>query len=228
MAHRTETYACQHCGTDVMRKVARGQRPKWCDDCRTLRLRECPGCHEPKRFMAGNKHCPECVDRLTAEPVWTCDNCGQRIDSRRKYCGPECGPDQRSDLRRAIECEDWQGAVLAMRRKCRVVDGCWVWQCQRTKDGYPVVRVGHRKRVAAHRLMLSLANGGVSVGVHSAHHKCANTMCVNPDHLATATHAENAAEMMARRSYVLRIAELEEALRVADPLNRALQVLPFA
>lgn len=227
MSHRTETYACQHCGTDVTRRVARGQRPKWCDDCRSLRLRECPGCHESKRFTAGNKHCPECVASRTQPPLRYCVKCGEAVDTWRKYCGPDCYPDQRSDLRRAIECEDWPSAVQAMRMNCRVVDGCWVWQRQRSEDGYPLVRVGHRKRVAAHRLMLSLANGGMDVGVHSAHHKCANTMCVNPDHLTTATHAENAAEMMARRSYVLRIMELEEALRAVDPLNTALQVLPF-
>lgn len=230
MPNRTETYACHHCGTDVTRKVARGQRPKWCDGCRRLRLMVCQGCHEVKRFSGGNKCCPDCVERKRVPHEWACTNCGTRLDSNRKYCNPECWPNQsdmRSPLRRAIESCDWPAAVDALRADCLVVDGCWEWQRQLSKDGYPLVRVGSKNRIGAHRLMLSVANGGVDVGVHSTHHECANPRCINPDHLVPATHAANVAEMKARQSYVRRIAELEAALLAIDPTNRVLQVLPF-
>jgi hypothetical protein len=44
-------------------------------------------------------------------------------------------------------------------------------------------------------------------------------MCVNPSHLQAATHVENIAEMKARKSYEARIAELEQALMLLEPLH---------
>lgn len=58
---------------------------------------------------------------------------------------------------------------------------------------------------------------GSPLGTQQSHHVCANTMCVNPEHLQAATHVENIAEMKARRSYEARIAELEAALMDIDP-----------
>lgn len=228
MSNRTETYACHHCGTDVTRKVARGQRPKWCDGCRTLRLMACQGCHEVKRFSAGNKYCPDCVEHRRVPHEWACANCGSRLDSNRKFCNPECWPDQpdmRSPLRRAIESCDWPAVVDALRADCLVVDGCWEWQRQIDKSGYPRVRVGNRY-LGAHRLSLA-ASLGAPLGSQPAHHVCANTRCVNPEHLEPVTHAENMAEMMARNAYLSRIAELEEALAKVDPTNPALLFLPL-
>lgn len=47
----TEQYPCQACGAVVTRPVARGQRPKWCADCRNKgRPRNCAVCEA--RFQA--------------------------------------------------------------------------------------------------------------------------------------------------------------------------------
>ena len=45
------------------------------------------------------------------------------------------------------------------------------------------------------------------------HHKCANTLCVNPDHLQLSTNAENILEMNARNSYIRHIACLEKRIK---------------
>lgn len=42
---KTETYVCQACGVEVIRPVARGQRPKWCPSCRASGYRSRRTCH---------------------------------------------------------------------------------------------------------------------------------------------------------------------------------------
>jgi heme oxygenase len=69
---------------------------------------------------------------------------------------------------------------------------------------------------------------GASLGSQAAHHACANTTCVNPDHLQPVTHRENIAEMMARKAYVARIRELEAALTEIQPSHPLLSVIAVA
>ena len=64
------------------------------------------------------------------------------------------------------------------------------------------------------------------LGSQAAHHKCANTKCVNPDHLQPVTHRENTAEMLARKSLVSRVRELEAELARLDPGNDLLDLVP--
>ncbi|MDN5919384.1 MAG: HNH endonuclease [Pseudonocardia sp.] len=66
----------------------------------------------------------------------------------------------------------------------------------------------------------------VSVGAipdgQYVHHRCANRMCVNPDHLQLTTARENTAEMLRRRYYEARIAALEaEVLDLRSQLTAA-------
>ena len=112
----------------------------------------------------------------------------------------------------------------AVRRDCEVsASGCWVWQRQ-TKRGYPIVRFGRREH-QLHRLVLEVKHR-MPLGSQAAHHICANSTCVNPDHLQPVTHRENVADMLARQSYLDRIAELEEALAEVAPDHPVLRVVP--
>jgi hypothetical protein len=54
---------------------------------------------------------------------------------------------------------------------------------------------------------------------------CANSACVNPDHLQPVTHRENVAEMMARQSLLARIRELEARLAEVAPGDPLLDVI---
>ena len=76
-----------------------------------------------------------------------------------------------------------------------------------------------------HRAVLEAKEGAI-LGSQAAHHKCANSHCVNPDHLQPVTHRENAAEMMARKSLTARIRELEVALGEVAPGHELLKVIP--
>jgi len=88
---------------------------------------------------------------------------------------------------------------------------CWNWTGHKFK-GYG--RIGFRgKRLLAHRLAYETWVGSIPKEM-SVHHKCANRLCCNPDHLELATQRDNMAEMFARKAYEARIAELEA--RVAE------------
>lgn len=98
-------------------------------------------------------------------------------------------------------------------------DGCLVWVRHNKKGGSngwkqsPKVTgyadFGGRK---VHRLAYEHLIAPIPEGM-TIHHKCANTLCVNPDHLQLSTNAENILEMNARNSYIRHIACLEKRIK---------------
>ena len=153
-----------------------------------------------------------------------------------KYCGTDCQSadsneryrNQRGPLRAAIEDADHKTLIREIEARCTIAtDGCWNWNGRRkagSKGGgeYPLYQ-----NWQVHRLALE-AKLGAPLGSQTAHHMCANSICVNPDHLQQVTSRENVAEMLARNDYVRRIVALESALRAADPSNPLLTEVPLA
>jgi hypothetical protein len=74
--------------------------------------------------------------------------------------------------------------------------GCWLWKGYRDKKGYGQVR-HHGRAHWAHRVAYAIFNGCIPDGM-TIHHTCHNPGCVNPEHLTTATVAENAKERYCR------------------------------
>lgn len=123
---------------------------------------------------------------------------------------------------RALDTGDPQAIVAAARESSvETPKGCWEWMYAVNKGtGYPTI--SHKKTTRyVHRHVVA-AFLGRPIGRESVHHKCANRLCVNPDHLQLVSQRENMAEMFERNYYIKRIAELEEALFRADPTNPAL------
>lgn len=92
--------------------------------------------------------------------------------------------------------------------------GCWIWTGATSSSARPygVVGAGVSKGTKlVHRLTLE-ASLGRQLGAEQAHHKCANTLCVNPNHLQPVTDRENIAEMNSRNSYLARLQELERTI----------------
>lgn len=209
---KTETYVCAGCTAKAERPIVRGQRPSWCPDCRkrNVRMTACAGCREVKPIYGGAKYCSAtCRPKRKTKPVQLA-----------------LVFDKRSDIRRAYEDGDPKLLLDAIRRDCRVDEaGCWVWQRQ-TSKGYPVFRYS-KGEFQVHRAVIEAAHGA-PLGTQAAHHICANTLCVNPGHLQPVTHRDNIAEMMARKSYLNRIAELEAALREVAPTHPTLNVIAVA
>ena len=72
------------------------------------------------------------------------------------------------------------------------VEGCWEWRGFTTEAGY-----GSFAGKAAHRLAYETLVGPIPEG-HVVRHKCDNPPCINPDHLETGTHADNARDRVER------------------------------
>ena len=213
-----ERFTCANCGKSCERQLARGQKPKWCSQ--------------------------RCADRGKNAKKRTCAFCGRHyIGLGVKYCTPRCSNDarrkpappkqaalpfdQRSPIRAAYEDQDHKRLLRAIRADTKLTPtGCWAWTRRMTPDGYPEVRIG-TKYLAVHRLVLE-AKYGAPLGSQHAHHTCANSGCVNPNHLQPVTHLANTAEMLARQSYLSRIRELESALAAVAPTHPLLTVIAVA
>jgi hypothetical protein len=66
---------------------------------------------------------------------------------------------------------------------------CLIWQGATTTSGYGVsTYLG--KQTTAHRIMYLIVYGNVDAD-RDVHHKCRNRGCINPEHLALVSHAEN-------------------------------------
>ena len=128
--------------------------------------------------------------------------------------------DQRGPIRRACEDGDWPAMRAHLAAEAVRVGTCWLWPA-RVKGGYGVVRIGKREH-GVHRLMMAAVRGGLVESHLPVHHKCAERLCFNPDHLQVVEPHENVAEMLERNYYLQRIAELEAALIAVAPHHAAL------
>lgn len=187
-------------------------------------------CSHPCANRANNKLAVAKVLSQRAPTERHCHGCLQpMVDGRRlKYCSAPCRHRAaRGQLRAAYEDGDSAGYLAAVRERSTVdaQSGCWTWNLSMDK-GYPIHNLGDRQ-VYVHRTVLE-AKHGQPLGTQAAHHACANTCCVNPDHLQPVTHRENAAEMLARQSYLARIAELESALAELAPNHQLLAQIRVA
>lgn len=101
-------------------------------------------------------------------------------------------------------------------------NGCKNWLGGRNGSGYPTISTGKSGSSSiAHRVAYELA--GNVLDHRPIHHKCANKLCVNADHLVAVEPHENTAEMFDRNYLLSRIEQLEKALSEVDPSNTAIQ-----
>jgi hypothetical protein len=143
----------------------------------------------------------------------------------RIYCSKECRlrgvsqPRKRSELRTALEISDIESLTKALRQDSVVQsNGCWQWHSL-DRYGYP--------RNGLHRSILEVKHQA-PLGSQAAHHVCGNRCCVNPAHLQPVTHQDNTAEMLQRRSYLLRIEQLEGRLRELNPQDPLLDSISYS
>lgn len=224
---KTETYLCQGCGESVERPVARGQKPKWCPECRRklgtrVRSIQCAHCGVDCMTWREGRYCSRAchsASQVKPKPAKSKRDplTAEQREARRLA--------SRSDIRAGFEDQDWARLADGIRSRTERVGDCWRWS-GRIKDGYPVTNINGRW-YAVHRLAL-MAKHGADLGSQHAHHVCANTECVNPAHLQPVTHRENVAEMLARQSYLARIRELESALAQHAPQHPLLAVISVA
>ena len=77
-------------------------------------------------------------------------------------------------------------------------DECWEWQGTMHYKGYGMLPLNKKKDLAAHRVSWELANKTQVPEGLVVRHKCDNRRCVNPNHLETGTHKDNAQDRVQR------------------------------
>lgn len=208
-----EDRPCSQCGK---RFTPKRQNSWVCDDAECRRLR-----HLELNQVSLKKRSPKVYERK-------CAACGTLFSTKSrgtKYCSSTCPAREKQHwgrLRIALSESDYP--IVAEELKKRIVQdssGCWIWQGTIDSRGYGRLGFNKAGQFLAHRLSLE-THLGHSIDGLFAHHKCADTSCLNPDHLQLTTHAENIAEMMARQSYLARISQLEQALAEFAPDHPAL------
>ena len=234
--HRTEggkerTYTCTECGNEyISRRKSRSDR-RFCTTA-------CQLAHIVSDEQAAAKREQTKIGMGLVHPIESreCAHCKGEFMGRAngsKYCSNECSGeymrklalDRRSPLRKAYEANDHKGMLKAIKKRVSITkNGCWEWN-RLDSDGYARVTIGD-KNIALHRLVLE-AKHEAPLGSQAAHHICANTKCVNPEHLQPVTHRDNVAEMLARHSYLNRIAELEEVIKEIAPNHEVLNRVPI-
>ena len=224
---------CAHCGQPFEQLRTVRKTRKFCSH-------ECYG--ESRRI--GAKNCIRagceaaavprsrgmCTDHLLASRwapnVVNCEQCGTMFlpsqARRERLCSKTCSATffneiRRQSLRECIKDGRWDEALTAIRVRTSITSsGCHEWQGYTTKAGYPQAQIENGRRVYVHRVAVE-ASLGKPLGEHPVHHKCANRLCVNPEHLQVTTHRENAAEMLSRRALLAEIAELRDVVESLAP-----------
>ena len=234
--HRTEggkerTYTCTGCGIEYTTRRKLQREKGFC-------TRDCQLAHIVSDEQAAVKREQTKIGMGLVHPVESreCAHCKGEFMGRAngsKYCSVECSGeymrklalDRRSPLRKAYEANDHKGMLKAIEKRVSITkNGCWEWN-RLDSDGYARITIGD-KNIALHRLVLE-AKHEAPLGSQAAHHICANTKCVNPEHLQPVTHRDNVAEMLARHSYLNRIAELEEVIKEIAPSHEVLDRVPI-
>lgn len=81
---------------------------------------------------------------------------------------------------------DWEERFW---RKVNKTDGCWEWTGHKTKDGYGLISIRGKNKVAS-RVSYELAHGTIPHGL-TIDHLCGNPACVNPAHLEAVSMRDN-------------------------------------
>ena len=235
--HRTEggkerTYTCTGCGIEytTRHRKPRGSRTFCTKPCQQLWMRT------DEEVRARKEERYQVYVDTVLNTHRQCINCGKKFLATKisvECCSDQCSKDERRKLAlenrppllKAYEDGDHKGVLEAIEeRATKAKTGCWEWPSL-NPYGYPHTRIAG-KYILVHRLSLE-AKYEAPLGEQSAHHMCANTKCVNPEHLQPVTHRENVAEMITRRAYIDRIAELEEVIKGLAPDHEVLNRVPI-
>lgn len=81
--------------------------------------------------------------------------------------------------------EDFLRAIVDTKE-----DACIIWPYCTNEKGYGLATIGGKQR-GAHNWICRLVHGDPPEGRKHAAHKCGDPICVNPNHIRWATHAEN-------------------------------------
>lgn len=121
-----------------------------------------------------------------------CAYCGNSFEhyphAPRRYCGHRCAD---TASRTPIEERFWP--------KVQKGERCWLWQGEKTLQGYGRIHGGEGRARAtlAHRLSWEIHHGPIPEDAWVLHH-CDTPACVRPDHLFLGHQPANVADMVSK------------------------------
>lgn len=160
-----------------------------------------------------DKACKGCAVVFTVRVNEPAEHCSSMcVTFARNGEWPACkmpAPDNRTAFRRALD--EGSSILDAIYQSTAMNEaGCREWQGTTNQSGYARINFEGKNHLV-HRLAAAEVHGDLS---HMpVHHKCANKLCVNTEHLQVITPQENTAEMFERHSYIKRIATLEDTMQ---------------
>lgn len=203
-------------GPDRLRRTAMPKSTCSIDECERPELaRKMCGMHYQRARRA---EAPECSFRDCGRPVARGGLCEShfRMDAK--------GIPLRPVLNYAFSPRGLSTEERLEMNSGPVTDGgCRIWQGG-SDDGYPLLHHTSMGTKLAHRIAYMTSTGDKVPSHVPIHHRCGNSMCVEPTHLFPVTPIENTAEMLERNFYVKRIEALEDALRESNPDHPLLEV----
>lgn len=152
-----------------------------------------------------------------------------RVATRKSLCGGHYAIYRRGEELRPLKLE------YAVTRDMTIAErmehyssapnqtGCVLWTGAKNSRNYPVIHgSGEMGTNLAHRVAYIIATGDNPEPHEPIHHKCGQSLCIEPSHLQKVESWENSAEMLERTFYKRRIAQLEDALRFLNPEHELL------
>jgi hypothetical protein len=108
----------------------------------------------------------------------------------------------RESVQPQVPARSPRGSTIARRLEFFSIpepnSGCLLWLGRVRTNGYPQINVDGASR-AAHRVALEQKLGRPLLPGEFACHKCDVKICINEDHLFPGSHADNMADMKAKR-----------------------------
>jgi hypothetical protein len=127
-----------------------------------------------------------------------CKLCGVELKYDQKYvgfCSRKCWAEGKKITDKPIYLDRIRSKIL--NNIIKDEKGCWNWSKSKSKSGYGAIHFRDQK-MRAHRVSYLVFVGEVPLG-QLVCHKCANPLCVNPEHLFLGTHKDNSRDMVNKK-----------------------------